>query len=458
MMRVALAMLLGGCVVTLPGPEPQPSSGTVVEPAHGALIEGDTATLSLHVAGASDRTDALDVQALADADDLTSWTTIGTAIPTGGSYATDVVPGSDRWPAGGVLRLRVIDSSGNALVDANAGSDATATTIAIANPSVPPSAWTYLAEKPTGSADETSAYYTAIAAPATLDAFKTQYGFPGDEHAAAYYNAGDLGIGRDMHCRVSGTSTACYVSNYGTFGGDRDDAIAALVAKGTPLATVVMVYTPPIDAANAVQFIVYNGAGALATQAQLDTVGDNVSIPQNCLNCHDGRSSYDATAHAVHGARFLPFDPAAFAFSSEPELTLDAQQAQFAALDTMVMASAPTPGEQEIITGMWPSGTYDAGFVPAAWSTTPRDAQVYRDAIAPYCRSCHASFDGASESAAFATPDSLRAHANDAVAKICSTSTRGMPTAQQTATRFYASPARALLLAWLGAPGACAPQ
>jgi hypothetical protein len=41
---------------------------------------------------------------------------------------------------------------------------------------------------------------------------------------------------------------------------------------------------------------------------------------------------------------------------------------------------------------------------------------------------------------------------------MCGSGPHGMPAAQQTAKRFFKSSARALLLEWLGVPGACAPQ
>nr|HEX4313464.1 hypothetical protein [Kofleriaceae bacterium] len=441
-----------------------PAVGVVTAPAPGTVIAGDPSSLSIHVTGSYSGADELSIQVLADPDDLTSWTTIGTATASAGAFAADVQPvdsaaDAARWPAGGVLRLQVVDGAGDAL--AYDPDDGSLTTIAVANPGAPPTEWQFLAQKPTGSDGETSAYYAAIAAPTTLAAFQSQFGFgSATEAAARYYNAGDLGIGRDMHCvatqQLAG-GVACYVSNYGTFGGSQDDALAKLEAAGTPLATVAMVYAPPITSPNSVQFMVYTPAGALATHAQLDTVGDNVSIPQNCLNCHGGKSSYDAGAHAASAARFLAFDPNAFAFpSDDPTLTLDAQSGQLAALDTLVMQAAPTDTESAVISGSWSGAAFDAGFVPDAWASSDHDRRVYSDAIAPYCRSCHASVDGGNLT--FATPDDVRANSQQIVQTMCSTDPHGMPAAQQTAKRFFASPARALLLEWLGAAGACAPQ
>ena len=467
-----------GCVADVSGlsgdagTDASVSGSLVTAPSHGAVVEGDPVGLSVHVAGVyADATHALDVQVLANPDDLTTWTSIGTthAAPaaTGFEFSLDVQPvatadDSARWPAGGVLRLRVVDDTGVALPhDLAAPAD---TVLAIVNPAGVPATWTYLTEKPVGSPTETAAYYAAINAPATLADFQALYQMTpasASDIAARYYNAGDLGIGREMHCRATATpvgGVACYVMNYGTFGGTRDDALAQLAAGTTPLATVVMVYTPPLDAPNAVTFMVYGPTGALSNLAQLDTHGDNTSIPQNCLNCHGGRSKYDATTHAATGARFLPFDPAAFEFSSDPTMTLAAQTAQFRSLDGLVSTTEPTTAMRELISGMWPpGGAFDDAFVPSGWSATPSDAQVYRGVVAPYCRSCHTTFDRASDTATFATAAGLRAQKGAVLTRLCGAGPHGMPTAERTTAALFGSSARALLLTWLEAPGACAP-
>jgi hypothetical protein len=474
-------LLIAGCAGEAPASSPPDASSPdaaaaptnlLVEPAHGLVIEGDPATISIHVAGVySDSVRPLSVQLLANPDDLSSWQTIATTtatIPSADTFqfAIEVQPVTGeaervRWPTGGVLRLRVVDDAGVALPhDAALPED---TVVAVVNPAAAPATWTYLVEKQPGSIDETIAYYTAIDAPLTLDAFLTRYGLPGDETSAAYYNAGDLGIGREMHCRATDAPAgglACYVRNFGTFGGTRDDALAALVGAGPPLATVAMVYTPPITAPNAVAFIVYGPDGARINEAQLDTHGDNKSIPQNCLNCHGGRSSYDLATHAASGARFLAFDPAAFDYALRPDLTFAAQEDKLRRLDRLVANASPTAGVIEMIEGMYPTNNtpYDPLFVPAGWNASPRDARVYREVIAPYCRGCHASFENApNDPLAFPTAASVKSRAASVLTRVCGIGPKGMPTAEATTLRFFGSSARALLLAWLERPGACAP-
>src|SRR5205823_4328702 len=136
-----IVVVASGCVVTLPDSE-QPA-GTVVTPQHGSLAASDTVAVS----GTYNGGGALDVQVLADPTDLTSWTTIASATAGGGRFATNVQPGADEWPDGGVLRLRVIDATGAPLAAAD---DPSATTIAIVRPAAAPAAWSYLVEKPPG--------------------------------------------------------------------------------------------------------------------------------------------------------------------------------------------------------------------------------------------------------------------------------------------------------------------
>jgi hypothetical protein len=442
-------------------PPPPPATALVREPAHGQTFDGAPSALVVHVAGDYPEDGAtLSIQVLGNPDDLQSWTTIGSAEVAAQTFALDVRPVASeadaaRWPAGGVLRLRVIDEGGAALpFDLE---EPAQNVLAVVNPGPPPASWHYLEERLVGSEAETDAYYATIQAPATLDDFIAKFGLATDLTTVRYYNLGDLGIGREMHCKATATPAgglACYVRNYGTFGGSLQQALAALDAAGAPLATVAMVYTPPIDAPNAVAFMVYGPDNALVRSAQLDVAGNNASIPQNCLNCHGGKSRYDAATHTATNARFLPFDPSAFLYS--PAAGFEPQQAAFRDINHLVTAAAPTPAVTELVDGMFPANDapYDAAFVPAAWATKPSDARVYRQAIAPYCRSCHATGTGAF---AFATPADLASSRAGTLSRICGPGPHGMPAAQQTAQRFYASSARAVLLTWLTAPGACAP-
>ena len=407
-------------------PSPTVASGLVTAPAHGATFDGKTTGVALHVTGTySDDTTMLSVQVLDDPTDLTTWTTIATTQATGGNFAIDATPvtgttDAARWPRGGVLRLRVIDASGAPL--ACDPTDASVTTLAVANTTLPPFGWSYLEQVPDGFTFDTDAYYQQIDAPATLGEFIQRFSLEADTIDVSYYNAADLGIGREMHCKAtSNGGSACYVRNFGQFEGSSLEALTELVEQDTPLATVVMVYTPPIDAPNAVTFMVYDGNDDLQDSAQLDLNGNNQSIPQNCMNCHGGQSAYDVPSHTATNARFLPFDPAAFEYATLSGFSFASQESSFRAINRLVEQSAPTPAVTAVVDGMFPQdgSPYNAAWVPAAWSTSPRDAQLYTDAIAPYCRSCHATTRARSRSRR------PRTSADSARRRSCSSAARG---------------------------------
>jgi hypothetical protein len=257
-----------------------------------------------------------------------------------------------------------------------------------------------------------------------------------------------------MHCGAqAGGEVACYVSNYGTFGGDRHVALDAAVARTGAFATVAMVYRPPATAPNSVQFMVYGANGALANQAQLDQYGDNVSIPNNCLNCHGG-ARYDATTNSVTGARFLPFDTSAFDFADRPGLRDVDQAASFRALDQLVAMTEPTPALRELIDG-WATSPQ---FVAAGWSANIVERKVYTEVVAVACRSCHTSLGGAAD---FSTAQSFQLVRDSIADSLCgpsgSVTAHDMPSAEIPLRRLWTTSARAYLIDYLDIKGACEP-
>jgi hypothetical protein len=485
---LAAVILLSACATspeddkggkTSTNPPDKKRIGVIDAPTHGSVIPGDPVDIAVRVVAHYSRpSEQCQVQVLDDPSDLTSWVTIGTATTDtttsghGYALALDVRPVSGasdagRWPTGGVLRLRVIDADGTPFTVSGFEAD-NLTTLAIVNPQPPPADWTYLKIKPVGSVAETQAYYAATNAPTTLAAFMTTYGFgDSDVIAATYYNAGDLAVGREMHCVATTTTpangVACYVSNFGAFDGSVSAAFTALEnPSATPIATVAMVYTPPITAPNSVTFAVYDPSGALQDSAQLDTFGNNTSIPQICLNCHGGASTYDTTSHSATNARFLPFDPAAFLFAPAPGLGLADQLPQLYQLNQLVLAAAPTTADADEVNGLFPNPTtYQPTFIPTGWSATASDRAIYQQVVAPYCRGCHASHQSnpnAPDPLAFDSAANFRAFTGAIVSVVCGSGPNGMPAAQAPATNFFASGARGLLLTYLGASGACAGQ
>jgi hypothetical protein len=222
-----------------------------------------------------------------------------------------------------------------------------------------------------------------------LSDFRTRYAFgsttPTAETITYYYNRGDLGIGREMHCQdrlAQNGEIACYVTNFYAgaantefaFGLSKDIAFANMDAH-QGFATVAMVYREVAALQNRIFFVVYDAAGNKATAAALDRVGHlfntgqnttstpgtnfNNHIPSNCLNCHGG--TYNATSHTVFGAFFLPFDLDQFQYQTTAGRTRPAQLEAFKTLNTMVWkvavlsANAAGPLSRQINT--WYSNT-----------------------------------------------------------------------------------------------------
>ena len=342
-------------------------------------------------------------------------------------------------------------------------------------------------------------YYTATQAPNSLSEFKFKYGFQDNETApyangeveATYYNKGDLGIGRGMHCRrfsiASGSGLACYVKNYAdskfnpNFGNDESGDLAAAIKKtdSNHFATVAMVQ---YDNSPRVDFLVYAFelvvrpppkppliVGKLSPVAQLDNHGDNVAVPTNCLSCHGGSySGTTASGGYATGARFLPFDsdPKILTFATGnlatayPGFTQAAQAPKIRALNQMIFDFPQTPPDvkkhiarmygNENATSLGPN--YVQGTVPASWNGSPASAKLYREVVKPYCIGCHVSYPrpGATYDL-FASYDNFVASSGSVLYAVCHAhKDRRMPAAEQTAIAFWKSPARAYLLNAIG--------
>jgi len=477
--------LLVACVVGEESPrveggeEPARAEGIVTAPRHGDVVDGDTRTTTIEVAGVHARPDyRIDVQVLDDPNIATSWITIGTTVTASssetGQYAWKllVAPAREvagRWPAGGIVRVRAIGEGGETLAVMFHDSDETAPVtngMILVSPSPTPAEAEvrarFLDRRAAVEVAETIEYYQTIEAPQTLADFKTRYGFDATSVPTTFYNAGDLGIGREMYCGAQADGgVACYVSNYGTFGGARDIALAAAIdgveAGGSvgSFATVAMVYQPPASAPNSVRFMVYGANGVLANQAQLDQYGDNVSVPNNCLNCHGG-ARYDADTNAVIGARFLPFDTSGFEFADLPGYRAADQAPRIHALNQLVAGTEPTAGIRELIEGF---GAMPANeFVAAGWSSNNVERKVYSEVVAVACRSCHASLGGSFEFTTAESFKNFRASIADSLCGPSGTATaHDMPSAEIPLRRLWTTPARAYLVDYLDITGACEP-
>ena len=280
------------------------------------------------------------------------------------------------------------------------------------------------------------------------------------QRVTKYFNKGDLGIGREMHCLNRGCTgeLVCYVKNFGKADGtavfnDKTKAKLALQAN-RPFATVAMVERQLMapDAANRVFFVVYEYTAAsgdpaktkLALKAQLDNKGYNTSIPGNCLQCHGINSTYTAhSAHQVKNAMFLPFDLDAFDyFSSDPSNVLSRakQESAFRAHNRMVrsFSSLNRSSDAQAVIGGWYggdlfSGTFNGAFVPPGWLGDTSQSQLYRKLVAIGCRTCHISYlPFGSDQRSFLNFASSTTFAAQAKAVLCNDGVPRMPAAEQT--------------------------
>jgi len=282
-----------------------------------------------------------------------------------------------------------------------------------------------------GTDAETIAYYNTIAgvtidpitnactpppAPAPnkcdLTGFQTANGFATDyattfvpaagEIVTYFYNAGDLGLGREMHCKTTGANLACYVTNYGVAfppAAEPVGALASALGHVGPIASVAMEYDTAVPVNERVRFYVYPAGGTLALKAALDSEGPK-NVPQLCIACHGG--NYDVGTHKALGSAFREFDVHSYLYDATT-WTLSNQQENFRRLNEMVYATAPNNATNTndpirtlidrlydtcggVHTGGCQADTSDA---PFAWSAPGHDVNLYNTIIKPYCRACH---------------------------------------------------------------------
>ena len=317
-----------------------------------------------------------------------------------------------------------------------------------------------------------------------LAEFRRFQGFDAEEVVTRYYNRGDLGLGREMHCAqlAAEQQTACYVSNFAsgsdgsefTFGFSRDIAFSNM-NDNRVVATVAMVFSKKA-AANRVWFVVFDGAGQRVNTAPLDRHGLNFfngfaangnvnpdptifgtpgvefnnHIPSNCLNCHGG--SYDPSTDTVTGALFLPFDLDQFDYQQVSGQTRGEQEDDFRTMNQMVRAVAASVAGTSSplvkqIDGWYGNtrhsatltGDFNSAFVPTKWNTDA-DRSIYASVLRPSCRGCHLTASLPLEDPAFEDPASFP----DGLAAAL-IATHSMPHALQTQREFWLSGQPALL-------------
>jgi hypothetical protein len=325
------------------------------------------------------------------------------------------------------------------------------------------------------------------------------------EVSAVYFNHGDLGTGREMHCREvkacdgsPGTPgrcdagapvcsvvvrIACYVTNYlhqdptgpvsfpAPFPGAVDDAVdrqlpAATVAMeslvaGVDCATGATSAVPP-DTPDKVRFYIYDtlagGTGNVLPSVPLDSEGPK-QAPGVCLSCHGGK--LDTATARVTGSSFLPFDVCGFEFSSRSGFGRADQHEDFKHLNAIVYRSGPAPAIREVVDGWYrPKGVFDAtsrfdgAFVPADWIASGQQ-DLYLNVVKPHCRTCHAAQGTtAPDLERYSDFQELALYIQDG---LCN-GKPGFTMAERTHQNFWSGPARAYLTEWLGSTMGLSPQ
>ena len=188
-----------------------------------------------------------------------------------------------------------------------------------------------------------------------------------------------------------------------------------------------------------VKFFVYDGEGALLTDAELDTEGLK-AVPGVCLACHGGH--YDAATHTVSGASFLPFNLKSFKYGSAPGQDRASQEEGLRQLNAMVRNTRPTlsgPPDPiaDYIEGMYVQG-YGTPFtiarddyVPPGWSG---HQDLYLNVVRPYCAGCHLAL-GPDRDLDFTRFDQLSSRKSRVQALVCSIKT--MPHSEVAFDHFW---------------------
>jgi hypothetical protein len=222
---------------------------------------------------------------------------------------------------------------------------------------------------------------------AAVDKIKGPNWFIGDDAYAMYFNANDLGAGRRMGMKINGDSVAYYVATYATL---------ADVENGQNLKYIVcMEYSPYPDGkkfkdGSYIKFYAFGGDGNRTGTVPDEDRHRETYVPDVCMVCHGG-GNFNASdpGKGGVGGQFIVFDTPNYTFSTAKNWTRDDLKGQFTALNqSLNQAAAIMPGSDlnALITQIEDNG----------YTTTPlpgwaRNADLYNQALAVSCRSCHST-------------------------------------------------------------------
>lgn len=412
------------------------------------------------------------IRLVADTTRLTLPFDVRVTVPTGTGLdkivqttVADQVSVIVRLPANTAITIDVLDSAGNPIPAARQTVNSGAPNSGPAFPPYPYSPCnaqanlTFAAPTDGGFLDyiglsnaaDAADYYTRIdpsSSKTTLAAWKTANGFnAGDDASAVYFNAGDLGFGRSMHMKKTGSDISYYVTNYPT--------VEEARLNINEIATVAMEYSehPTAGGPRYTKFYVFNAAGNRVDSADLDGRGQKF-VPRLCVICHGGNpASMDAQGRM--GARFIPFDLASFQYSTFENPPFSgtfpfgraAQEPAFKILNQGVLDTNSSAAVTELVHGWYggaalPAATQDSTFVPTGWTTPVDRSALYSNVLEPSCRSCHATRDTPLDWARYTGPGpypNFGLKESGSFAKILVCDSRVMPQARTTFLNFWLS-------------------
>ncbi len=294
------------------------------------------------------------------------------------------------------------------------------------------------------------AYYAAVdpyGERGTLSGWmsRNQFGTGGPEFVAVFRDVRDLGYGRRMRGRRNTDgSIAFFVENYNVStvpGGYSLVNVDAAVVRDTQwhVGTNAIEWSPaqctvadPPDCAASVKFAKYFNFDPTTGQRQnmldLDGRGQK-AMPGVCISCHGGRadpltpqSTYALVENSLSRkrgdvqARLQGFDVDSFEWSMTPGFTRADQESVLKIFNQWVLCSYPGGGS---VSGSWgtcsappaganewqgtaatliqdwyggpamPNAQFSDTYLPAGWNTGATNVQLYRQVVAPFCRTCH---------------------------------------------------------------------
>ena len=274
---------------------------------------------------------------------------------------------------------------------------------------------------------------------------RNQFGTGGQEFVAVFRDVRDLGYGRRMRGRRNTDgSIAFFVENYNVNtvpGGYSQVNVDAAVVRDTQwhVGTNAIEWSPaqctaadPPDCAASVNFAKYfnfdRGTGQRQNMLDLDGRGQK-AMPGVCISCHGGRadpltpqSTYALVENSLSRkrgdvqARLQAFNVDSFEWSTTPGFTRADQESVLKIFNQWVLCSYPGGGN---VSGSWgtcsapaaganewqgtaatliqnwyggptmPNSQFSDTYLPAGWNTGATNVQLYRQVVAPFCRTCH---------------------------------------------------------------------